>query len=67
MLLYKDSFATGLIGLIFLATLFGGRPLAYWFGQRFAGGGTHEGDAWWEDRRGRAAKLGRDRVHRGTG
>lgn len=42
MLLYKDSFATGLIGLIFLATLFGGRPLAYWFVQRFAGGGTRE-------------------------
>lgn len=49
MLLYKDSFATGLIGLIFLATVFGGRPLAYWFGQRIAGGGTREGDAWWED------------------
>ncbi len=48
MLLYKDSFATGLIGLIFLATLFFGKPLAYWFGQRFAGGGTREGDAWWE-------------------
>lgn len=49
MLLYKDSFATGLIGLIFLTTLFFGKPLAYWFGQRFAGGGTREGDAWWED------------------
>lgn len=48
MLLYKDSFATGLIGLIFLATLFLAKPLSYWFGQRFAGGGTREGDAWWE-------------------
>lgn len=48
MLLYKDSFATGIVGLIFAVSLLFGKPLAYWFGQRFAGGGTHEGDVWWE-------------------
>ena len=48
MLLYKDSFATGIVGLIFAVSLCFDKPLAYWFGQRFAGGGTHEGDDWWE-------------------
>ncbi len=46
-LLYKDSFATGLIGLIFLVSLLARKPLVYYFGQRFAGGGTREGDRWW--------------------
>lgn len=48
MLLYKDSLATGIIGFIFAMSLLFGKPLAYWFGQRFAGGGTVEGDVWWE-------------------
>lgn len=49
MLLYKDSIATGIVGLIFAVSLMFAKPLAYWFGQRFAGGGTREGDAWWEN------------------
>lgn len=48
-LLYKDSFATGLIGLIFLGSLLFPRPLCYVFGQRFATGGTPEGIAWWHE------------------
>lgn len=48
-LLYKDSFVTGIIGLIFLGSLLFPRPLCYWFGQRFATGGTPEGIAWWSE------------------
>ncbi|WAL39768.1 hypothetical protein BRM1_10980 [Brevibacterium sp. BRM-1] len=47
-LLYKDCFVTGLIGLIFAASLLFRRPLTFWFGQRFAAGTTPEGIAWWE-------------------
>lgn len=43
LLLYKDAGATGLVGLIFLATLVVGRPLAFYFGQRFATGGPLRG------------------------
>lgn len=46
-LLYKDCFVTGIIGVIFLATMVIGKPLAFYFGQRFATGGTPEGIAWW--------------------
>lgn len=48
-LLYKDSFVTGIIGLIFLSSLLFPKPLCYWFGQRFATGGTPEGIAWWSE------------------
>lgn len=48
-LLYKDSFVTGIIGLIFLGSLLFSKPLCYFFGQRFATGGTPEGIAWWSE------------------
>lgn len=49
MLLYKDCFATAVIGLIFLATLVVGKPLAYHYGQRFNAGTSPEGIAWWRN------------------
>ena len=47
-LLYKDCFVTGIIGLIFAVSLLMSRPLTFWFGQRLASGGTPEGLAWWD-------------------
>lgn len=47
MLLYKDCFATAIIGIVFAATLVVGKPLAYHYGQRFWGGSSPEGIAWW--------------------
>jgi hypothetical protein len=47
LLLYKDAMATGLIGVIFAGSLLFPRPLAFYFGQRYATEGTHVGiEAW---------------------
>ncbi|WP_375483416.1 VC0807 family protein [uncultured Jatrophihabitans sp.] len=46
-LLYKDAAVTGLIGLIFGGSLLCRRPLAFYFGQRYATDGTHEGMQEW--------------------
>lgn len=46
-LLYKGAGITGLVGLIFLASMMFGKPLAFYFGQRFAGASTPEGRSWW--------------------
>ncbi|MFG2823950.1 VC0807 family protein [Kitasatospora sp. NPDC048365] len=43
----KDSALTALIGLGFLATLFTARPAMFYFGRKFASGGTPEGVARW--------------------
>lgn len=46
-LLYKDAFITALIGLIFTGSLLFPRPLAFYFGQRYATDGTsHSMQAW---------------------
>jgi hypothetical protein len=44
----KDSFATGLIGLIMLATLLFGRPLTFYLGRRFATDGSRIQRDWWD-------------------
>ena len=51
-LLYKDCAATGLIGLIFLASAgLGRKPIVFYMAQRYGTDGTHEGmsnfDAMW--------------------
>ncbi|GAA2740584.1 MULTISPECIES: VC0807 family protein [Kitasatospora] len=43
----KDSALTGLIGLGFLVTLLTARPAMFYFGRKFASGGTPEGIARW--------------------
>ncbi|MER7757558.1 VC0807 family protein [Kitasatospora sp. NPDC097643] len=43
----KDSALTGLIGLGFLATLLAKRPAMFYFGRKFASGGTPEGIERW--------------------
>jgi len=43
----KDSITTGLLGLIFLATLLFGRPLTFYFGRRFATDGSKAQRDWW--------------------
>lgn len=50
LLLVKDSVVTGVFGLVFLISLVPGvpRPLAYYFGQRFATDGTERSIAWWD-------------------
>lgn len=47
LLLYKDVAVTGLVGLLFLGSIFMGKPLSFYFGARFAAPGTPEGKAWW--------------------
>lgn len=47
-LLYKDCAATGIIGVLFAASLLMPRPLTFWFGQRFATDGTPASLAWWD-------------------
>lgn len=47
-LLYKDAVVTGLIGLIFAGSLLFPRPLVFYFGQRYATDGTHEGMERWK-------------------
>lgn len=43
MLLYKDAVVTGIIGLIFAGSVLLPRPLVFYFGQRYATDGTHDG------------------------
>lgn len=47
-LLYKDCAVTGIIGVLFAASLLMPRPLTFWFGQRFATDGTPASLAWWD-------------------
>ncbi|MFI9719737.1 VC0807 family protein [Streptomyces sp. NPDC052396] len=47
MLLIKDSFVTGIFGLVCLASLAAPRPLMFYFGRKFATDGTPEAVAWW--------------------
>ncbi len=44
----KDSITTGLLGLIFLATLLFGRPLTFYLGRRFATDGSKLQRDWWD-------------------
>jgi hypothetical protein len=44
----KDSIATGLIGLVMLATLLFGRPLTFYLGRRFATDGSRAQRDWWD-------------------
>jgi len=43
----KDSITTGLLGLIFLATVLFGRPLTFYLGRRFATDGSKVQRDWW--------------------
>lgn len=43
----KDSITTGVIGLVFLLTLVVGKPLTFYFGQRFATDGSKVQRDWW--------------------
>jgi hypothetical protein len=47
LLLLKESAITGLFGLVLLGSLLAPRPLMFYFGRRFAGGGQPERIAWW--------------------
>ncbi|MDH6137647.1 hypothetical protein P3T37_007080 [Kitasatospora sp. MAA4] len=47
LLLVKDSFVTGLFGLLCLASLAAPRPLMFYFGRKFATDGTPAAVAWW--------------------
>ena len=47
LLLVKGSVITGVFGLLFLGSLALGKPLAFYFGQRFGTDGTKEGVAYW--------------------
>lgn len=44
----KDSITTGVVGLIFLATLVAGRPLTFYMGRRFATDGSRAQREWWD-------------------
>ncbi len=46
-LLYKDSMSTGVVGLIFAGSMLFPRPLAFYFGQRYATDGTRAGMEQW--------------------
>ncbi|MGW2485711.1 VC0807 family protein [Streptomyces sp. NPDC001606] len=47
LLLAKDSFVTGLVGVVYLATLAAPRPLMFYFGRKFATDGTPQMIDWW--------------------
>lgn len=47
LLLAKDSFVTGLFGLLCLVTLAAPRPLMFYFGRKFATDGTPAQVEWW--------------------
>jgi hypothetical protein len=47
LLLLKESAVTGLFGLVLLGSLLAPRPLMFYFGRRFATGGSAEKIAWW--------------------
>lgn len=46
-LLYKDCFATGIIGLVFLGSILVRRPVTYYYGERFWAGSSAERRAIW--------------------
>jgi hypothetical protein len=48
LLLLKSSVFTGVLGIVFLATLFAKRPLMFYFGRKFGTDGSPEGLARWE-------------------
>jgi hypothetical protein len=47
LLLLKESAVTGLFGVVLLGSLLAPRPLMFYFGRRFATGGSAEKIAWW--------------------
>jgi hypothetical protein len=47
LLLLKESAVTGILGLLFLASVPTSRPVIFLFGRRFATGGDPERVAWW--------------------
>ncbi|MFI5644472.1 VC0807 family protein [Kitasatospora sp. NPDC051705] len=47
MLLAKDSFVSGLLGVFYLASLAAPRPIMFYFGRKFATDGTPEMVSWW--------------------
>ena len=47
LLLLKESAVTGILGLLFLASVPTSRPVMFLFGRRFATGGDPERVAWW--------------------
>jgi hypothetical protein len=47
LLLLKESAVTGLFGLVLLGSMLAPKPLMFYFGRRFATGGTAERIAWW--------------------
>jgi hypothetical protein len=47
LLLLKESAVTGLFGLVLLGSLLAPRPLMFYFGRRFATGGSAEKIEWW--------------------
>jgi hypothetical protein len=47
LLLLKESAITGLFGLVLLGSLLAPRPLMFYFGRRFATGGSAERITWW--------------------
>ncbi|MFB9236531.1 VC0807 family protein [Plantactinospora siamensis] len=46
--LVKESAITGLFGLVLLGSLLAPRPLMFYFGRKFATGGSPERIAWWD-------------------
>jgi intracellular septation protein A len=48
--LIKESFFTGLFGLVFLGSLLAPRPLMFYMARQFATGGASEGVAVWDQR-----------------
>ncbi|TQS43944.1 VC0807 family protein [Cryptosporangium phraense] len=44
----KDSVTTGVLGVVFLATLLAGKPLTFYFGRRFATDGSKVQRDWWD-------------------
>ncbi|MFB7907881.1 VC0807 family protein [Kitasatospora sp. NPDC059146] len=47
MLLAKDSFVSGLLGVLYLASLAAPKPIMFYFGRKFATDGTPEMVSWW--------------------
>ncbi|MFJ9460143.1 VC0807 family protein [Kitasatospora sp. NPDC101447] len=47
MLLAKDSFVSGLLGVLYLVSLAAPKPIMFYFGRKFATDGTPEMVAWW--------------------
>jgi hypothetical protein len=47
LILLKESALTGLFGLVLLGSLLAPRPLMFYFGRRFATGGSAERITWW--------------------